>query len=452
MSDSDQQRRGRLAGALGFCWGVAVLAAHFSGVLEDFEELLRDRLLMLPAPAVQKDPRLALIAIDRIPSDRPWPWPRLDYALLLRGLLPYAPENVVFEMLLNDRDTQYSAFDNSFAAAVGRQGRVAFAGAVMVRDDGAPLPARLPVLQAAPGAGRLPPFGSVLWPLETFSDASAVGAINLLPEEGGRIRRVPLVFRLRNQIVPSLILQAVADRLGADLSKSILRPGDSIDLRNAQGLELQRIPIDDEGRLRVRFRRQEPAVWTAAFDNVLLYADQLERGLQPERNLRELRGRQVWIGRTDRQGSETLMTPGGPIAPVELQMLAVSKILSRDYLRPVPAAPTAAFFLLFAVLLAPLFVRWGTGTALAIIGASTWTVVEGAILGLRLQNWIFPIIGFVLLAGGLLVVGYATRHWEWESSPPDEDKNQLPLDFKGDKLKPEVVRPSFWDRKKNKSA
>jgi adenylate cyclase len=448
MTDSDQQRRGRLAGALGFCWGVAVLAAHFSGVLEDFDELLRDRLLMLPARAVQTDTRLALIAIDRIPSDRPWPWPRLDYALLLRGLLPYAPENVVFEMLLNDRDTQYSAFDSSFAAAVSRQGRVTFAAAAMVRNDGAALPEQLPKLQAEQGTGRLPQFGSVLWPLETFSDASAVGITNLLPEESGRIRRIPLVFRLRNHLVPSLILQAAADRWGADLSKSVFNPGESMLLRNAQGRELQRIPVDDEGRLLVRFRQQEPAVWTAAFDNVLLYADQSDRGLQPERNLRELRGRQVWIGRTDRQGSEILLTPAGPISPVELQMLAVSKILSRDFLRPVPAGATAAFFLLFAVLLAPLFVRWGAGPAVAMVGASAWVVIEGAILGLRLQNWTFPIVGFVLLAAGLFVVGYATRHWEWESLPASEDKNQLPLDFKEGSKKREGVRPSFWSRKK----
>jgi len=115
----DTIKRYWLAAGLGSLWAAFLLIAQFGGVFDGLEEPLLDWRQSLPSlrPRLNSQNQLALVAIDYIPADRPWPWPRLDYVILLRSLLPYAPKSIVFETLLHDRDTRYSAFDSSFAVS-----------------------------------------------------------------------------------------------------------------------------------------------------------------------------------------------------------------------------------------------------------------------------------------------------------------------------------------------
>src|SRR5208283_561240 len=141
--DAHQDRRVALAAGLALLWGIFTLLAQLSGALDAFEEPLLDcrhSLHSLPAPPSDQ---LALIAIDNIPSVRPWPWSRLDYSLALRSLIDYAPQSVVFEMNLNDRDTEYTSFDDTFSHIVQRANTVVFAATVLTPSGAAPLPANL---------------------------------------------------------------------------------------------------------------------------------------------------------------------------------------------------------------------------------------------------------------------------------------------------------------------
>ena len=230
-----RDRRVALAAGLALLWGTFALLAQLSGALDAFEEPLLDwRLSLHSYPAPPSD-QLALIAIDNIPPDRPWPWSRLDYSLELRSLIDYAPQSVVFEMNLNDRDTEYTSFDDTFSHVVQRANRVVFAATVLMTPKTEPLPTKLDTIPFHGSTRLVPHFGSAIWPLDTFAGDSSVGINNLESESGLRLRRLPLIFMLEDKMIPSLVLQAAAQYLGADFSASEVQMGRAILLRRKDG-------------------------------------------------------------------------------------------------------------------------------------------------------------------------------------------------------------------------
>jgi adenylate cyclase len=425
-SDPDQKRRVALAAGLALLWGIFTLLAQLSGALDAVEEPLLDwRLSIDPAAAAPSD-QLALIAIDNVPPDRPWPWSRLDYSLALRSLIDYAPQSVVFEMNLNDRDTEYTSFDDTFSHIVQRANTVVFAATVLTPPGAAPLPAKLGSLPFLGSKRQVPRFGSAIWPLDTFAGDSPVGVNNLESESGMRLRRLPLVFLLDGKMIPSLVLQAAAQFLGADLGSSEVQVGRAIFLRNKDGKLLRAVPIDDEGRMRIRYHQGPVASWQASFDNIMLYDDQLQHGITPERDLRKLVRRQVWIGRTDPHERERFKTAVGQLSRVEIQLQAERTILNQDYVRPLPPMILAALYLLIAIGGAAGVIRFGLihAAAMLVVLASFW--FESSILAFRVYNVILPLPSFAMLIGGAYAVGILASFWDLE---PDEDSRQLPSEI-----------------------
>ena len=151
---------------------------------------------------------------------------------------------------------------------------------------------------------------------------------------------------LNGKMIPSLVLQAAAQYLGADLAASEIQIGRAIFLRRKDGKLLRTVPIDDEGRMRVRFHQGPPASWQASFDNIMLYDDQIQHGITPDHDLRDLVAAQVWIGRTDPGERERFKTAVGELSRVEVQLQAERTILDQDYVRPLPPMILAALYLL----------------------------------------------------------------------------------------------------------
>jgi adenylate cyclase len=424
--DPHQKRRVTLAAGLALLWGAFTLLAQLSGALDDFEEPLLDWRISLNAYPTPPSDQLAFIAIDNIPSDKPWPWSRLEYSLALRSLIDYAPQSVVFEMNLNDRDTEYTSFDDEFSHIVQRANTVVFASTMLTPAATAPLPANLHAIPVQGSLRQVPRFGSAIWPLDTFAGDSPVGANNLESESGLRARRLPLVFLLDGKMIPSLVLQAAAQFLGADLAASEVQVGRAIFLRRTDGKLLRTVPIDDEGRMRIRYHLGAPASWQASFDNVMLYDDQIQQGIKPDHDLRSLIRRQVWIGRTDPGERERFKTAVGELSRVEVQIQAERTILDQDYVRPLPPMILAALYLLIGIGGAAAVIRFGLvhAAAMLIVLASFW--FESAILAFRLYNVILPLPSFAMLLLGTYAMGLLALYWDLE---PEEDSKQLPLDI-----------------------
>jgi adenylate cyclase len=424
--DLHQKRRVALAAGLALLWGIFTLLAQLSGALDTFEEPLLDWRLSLHSYPAPPSNQLALIAIDNIPADRPWPWSRLEYSLALRSLIDYAPQSVVFEMNLNDRDTEYTSFDLAFSHIVQRANTVVFAATVLTPPKSTPLPAKLGSLPFHGNMRLVPRFGSAVWPLDTFAGDSPVGVNNLESESGLRLRRLPLVFMLDGKMVPSLVLQAAAQFLGADLASSEVQVGRAILLRRKDGKLLRTVPIDDEGRMRIRYHQGPGTSWQASFDNIMLYDDQLQHGLTPDHDLRNLIRRQVWIGRTDPGEQERFKTAVGQLSRVEVQIQAERTILEQDYVRPLPPMILAALYLLIGIGAAVAVIQFGPihAAAMLVILASFW--FESSILVFRVYNVILPLPSFALLIFGAYAVGILASYWDLE---PEEDPRQLPLEI-----------------------
>jgi adenylate cyclase len=416
---TDESRRVALAAGLTILWCVFTLLAQFSGALSEFEQPFLDWCQTLNAYPLPPSDQLALISIDTIPPDRPWPWSRLDYSLVLRSLIDYGPQSVVFEMSLNDRDTDYTSFDDTFSHIVERANTVIFAATAMTdRDPVTPLPARLGEIPFHGGARQVPRFGSAIWPLTTFAGDSPVGVNNVQAEMGLRLRRLPLVFMLDGRMVPSIVLQSAVQLLGADLPSSDVQIGRAIFLRRKDGKLLRTIPIDDQGRMRIRFHTGPATSWEASFDNVMVYDDQLQHGIAPDRDLRLLARRQVWIGRTDDADRERFTTPLGKLNRVQVELQAERTILDQDYVRPLPPMILAALYILIAIGGAVSVIRLGPRNAaiLTLIFTAFW--FELALLAFRLYNVILPLPSFAMLIFGTYSMGLLALYWDLEPELP----------------------------------
>ena len=422
--DPNQKRRVALAAGLSLLWSSFALLAQFSGALDAFEEPLLDWRQSLASYHAKPSDQLALIAIDTIPADRPWPWSRLDYSLVLRGLIDYAPQSVVFDMNLNDRDTNYTSFDTTFSHIVERANTVVFAATALMSKDSATPPARLDSIPFHGPTRLVPHFSSAIWPLETFAGASPVGTNNLESESGFRLRRLPMVFLLNQKMIPSLALQATVQFLGADLSSSEVEVGRAIFLHRKDGKLLRTIPIDDEGRMRIRYHPGPATSWQTSFDNVTVFDDQIQHGLTPELDLRNLARRQVWIGRTDAAQRERFNTAVGKLSRVEVELQAERTILDQDYVRPLPPMILAALYLLIGIGAATALIRLGPvhSAALLMVCLAFW--FESSTLAFRLYNVILPLPSFAMLIFGAYIAGLLSLYWELE---PETDPRQLPL-------------------------
>ncbi len=424
--DPNQKRRVSLAAGLALLWGIFTLFAQLSGALDTFEDPLLDWRLSLSSNPAPPSDQLALIAIDTIPPDKPWPWSRLEYSLALRSLIDYAPQSVVFEMNLNDRDTEYTSFDDEFSHIVQRANTVVFASTVLMAPTSNPPPRKLTSIPAVGNMHQVPRFAAAIWPLDTFAGDSPVGVNNIQSESGFRLRRLPLVFMLNGKMIPSLVLQSAAQFLGADLASSEVQVGRAIFLKGKEGKLIRTVPIDDEGRMRIRYHAGPAVSWQATFDNIMLYDDQLQQGIKPEHDPRALARRQVWIGRTDPGERERFKTPVGQLSRVEVELQAERTILNQDYVRPLPPMILAALYLLVAIGGAVAVIRFGFvhAAAILVVVASFW--FESAILAFRVYNVILPLSSFAMLIFGAYSVGILAFYWDME---PEEDSSQLPLEL-----------------------
>lgn len=413
-----EKRRLRIAGLLAVLWSLLLAIFVYHGLFSEWEEKVARWEDFLPAES--KSSHFALIAIDHIPADRPWPWPRLEYALCLRGLLAQLPQSVVFEVLLNEKGVKMSSFDQTFASLVRRINHVCFAAdALLGERQGEPLPSGAVRLRDPAKLDKLTEYRSVIWPAATFVGESPVGLANL-EAASGEVRSLPLVFRVKDALVPSLALQAAAVSLGADLSQASVHLGDAIVLRGPRGKRIRTIPVDADGRIALRYRRSPKTIPRVDYDGYLVYANQANRGRLSDDELPPLRGRQVWIGVTDGTIVPKIATPAGPMTPVELQMQITQQIVEGEFIRPVPWFLTVAMAFALCLWGARLFVRLPAFGAIAAIGLLFAGTVAVSFVTFFFVGLALPLCTLFLSALGAVISGTAVRLWNF--SPLREER------------------------------
>ena len=282
-----------------------------------------------------KPPPLVFTEInDSSLKSEAWPWLPFDYALFFQALMPFDPAVVACEPVLHwstegsDRTTQY---DRMLTELMRRAPKVLLGARLGQREDPDMLELqRTPLLPHIFGdTSSLLQYSLVEdEPEEQFSLTARIGFTNLDSAQN-HVRRVPLVFLYRGQVVPSFALQAMMLWLQLTPDDVAVEVGKRISLGNK--IE---VPIDDRGMVLADFGAP---ITKFGVDDLLLAAEQTSAKLPVAVPVREIKDNIVLLARTD-SGSDSLRLPDGTVAsPGEVIAATIATIQQQTFIRRVGA-------------------------------------------------------------------------------------------------------------------
>ena len=307
------------------------LALFLSGALDPFELKAYDLFSRLCNPAtVSSD--IVLVQIDQKSIDAlsgqqvNWPWPRQVYAPLVSYL---ARADAVFIDLLY---TEASAFgeedDRLFAEAVARAGNVHLpvfltaqprktsdAEAAFLRRIALPTGAPRPQLSYSSAVMPIPPL---------LAAARGGGNVMMKPDPDGVYRRLPLLFGMGSETVPTLVLGNLLRQKVVGSAEGRLMAGTAP------------IPLVD-GRLLLRYSTA-PAPFPAlsASEVIAAYLDE-QAGTAPKIPRDYFKGKQVIIGPTAAGLYDLKPTAVTPVATgMEIHATLLENLLHRGFITPLP--------------------------------------------------------------------------------------------------------------------
>jgi adenylate cyclase len=416
---------------------LAVFGADIGGTASWLRGILFDR-YQLSSPRTYQDTRavsgypVRVLDVDGASIARfgPWPWPRSRMVGLLgamkdqgvsvvvlltpfdkpdpaspKSLLPLVPPGPSFDAARTALEHMPSP-DNALVSALA--GVRSVTGFVL----GAAQPARLLALKSTvTSTGTLNSFGHVRafdqasGPLPAIAAASAgVGALNLDVGSDGKVRRMPLVFRLGDKAVPSIDAEMLRLTLGRD---SIILKSDEGNNGLIGGRPGFASVETAHGNLATA---PDGSIWIdyagPSSERNVSAAALADKTLPPQ----SLRDAVVYVGAPD----DLVDTPMGlrPVAEVHAEA-AENLLLGVALRRPASAAQSElACLLLFGVgcafLMARLGVRWAGLYVAGMIAALTY-------VSWRLyldQRVLFDALGPSLGLAAVWTTGAGARVWE----------------------------------------
>ncbi len=307
-----------------------------------------------------------------------WPWPRTRIADLVQRLHDAGAKVIAFDVLLAEpdrtsprtmaelwHDPQVSRVlkrlpdhDEILARALPGVGVVL--GTLFsnsgVAASGQASPAALPALpyrvirkghdeSEQDPAQWLHKFDTAIWPLPLLSaSASGLGAINFVPDPDGVVRRVPMLVRLGDQVVPSLSAEALRVYQGeANLivsTKDVANPMDA-------GIQSVRIgqmvlPTDDKAEIWLQYSHDRTTKFISAAHVLKGTAD-----------VNRIKGNIVLVGTSAHGLLELRYDPWGELMPgVRAHAMALEQMLTGQYLeRPSGSNVAEALLLLVGSLI-----------------------------------------------------------------------------------------------------
>lgn len=359
---------------------------------------LRDSLAADGAAVVAFDVMFAepdRTSLDQIAAHLPAP----TAAALTRAIGPLISNDALFAQSIAQAPTVLAT---TFTGETAPAALSAKAGFAIAGDDPRPF------LNGFTGAvGNLPQFTGA---------AAGIGSINWIPDRDQVVRRVPLMFRLGDTIVPSLAAEALRVAQGAStyVLKSSNANGETAYGRQT-GLNHIRIgaveiPTDADGGIWVQFRPARPDSFIPAW-----------KVLEGKINPGDLAGRIVLVGTSAPGLIDLRATPlDEAVAGVEVHSQVIEQILSQkfltrpDYAHALELFVTVVLGALLAFLLprTPALVAAPIGGAIIlVIPALGWIAYD--FMGL-LFDPLYPVFSLFLLIAGS--TAYLYRRTEQQRS------------------------------------
>ncbi len=349
-------------------------------------------------PRLYEDAGVRILDIDDASLAKlgQWPWPRTQVARVVRRLTQLGAAAVAFDIVFSEPDRttpkqmlplwseradagllrgilrKYPDHDDVLAAAIAESNVVA--GSALVAADNGNLPSKKSSFAAAgdPPLPYLYAFKGAVVNLPAIERAAkGSGSFNTIAEPDGIIRRVPLLFRAGDRMIPSLAAEALRVAQGAS-NIYVKSSGASGERSFGAHTGISKIkigalvvPTDAHGRVWLYFTDTAPQrtipVWRI-----------FERDFDPA----PLAGNIVFMGTSAAGLMDQRHTPLNPLTPgVEVHAQVTEQILLQKFLLRPDWADGAelAFLVVFGVLLILLMRRLGAagGAAVALLTAGS---------------------------------------------------------------------------------
>lgn len=337
--------------------------------------------LFLPAMAAPATvpPLPVLVTIEDLAGE-PWPWPRLDLTLVLRAVSPYRPSPVGLLLPLDAPDALEPVQDDQLGRALASFDSPVLP-AVAFREEVRGEKLELPTLPHRGSLRGIRSAESLLAPEESLRRPARISAWKVTSEADRHVHRLPLIFRQGERAVPSWLLDMYARALGADLTKSEFS-GRTLILRDDQGRDLQKIPVDLRGSVPVDWNSPDPAPVKMEIRSVVLASEQERIGVTPVHDLTALTKKPLIVAGTLPEVDPAIDSPWGQKSLVD----AVLRTWTRLASGPIPVLHPPRWLILGCVLGAAtagifmprkILIRLGAaaGTALLVFGGG-WVAAK----------------------------------------------------------------------------
>ena len=406
-----------MARAFGIVITLGVILLFFTEVplLDQLELKTYDMRLKALPRSTPKHVTIAAIDEKSLRSVGRWPWSRATHAELVRKLDEAGARAIAFDIFFPERESPKA--DGQFASAIGASGKVVLGTVFFLSQEDVrnispkTIEAALRSIEPQaigdinvsgdPAAKFDMPevYGAIANIRELQTSAAHTGHVNVLQDADGVVRRAPLVLRHDGRYFPAFDAQVARLFLGAK--------GITLDLAEygVTGVKLgeREIPLDEDGRLLVRYRGSD-----GTFERVSI-ADILEG--KADNAL--LRDRVVLIGNTAQGIGDMRVTPYGRLFPgVEVRANIIESLLEGDVLhrpdwvRYVDAAGMLLIGIVMVGFFGRLGVAWQGVLAAALVAA--YLFIATALFrsqGLWL-NLVYPTLLIVLLFASATLVYY----------------------------------------------
>ncbi|WP_142235801.1 CHASE2 domain-containing protein [Allostella humosa] len=334
-----------------------------------------------------------------------WPWPRSVLADLSTRLTEAGAAVVVFDMLFAEPDRGErgadgaTASDRRFAEALSA-GRGVLGMVLVAEPTGAerPTKAGIAVVGAdpVPGLAQFPGAVGALAPLAAA--AKGEGAINVVPDRDGVVRRLPLFLAQGQRAIPSLSAEALRVAQGA--AGHVLRsePDGRITARIGNLM----VPLDARGEIWLRFAAAAEGARTPAW-----------QVLDGSGAAATMKGAIVLVGSSAAGLKDLRATPvAQAVAGVDIQAEAIAgMLLGQGLIRPTWAALAEAGYAALIVLLAMALAAWrglpaaAAATLAGLGGAAVTAALAFSGEGLLLDAS-YPMLAVLLAFAGQSAVLY----------------------------------------------
>lgn len=324
------------------------------GIFSTWQGKLSDKLFLKRQPSAE----ILLVAIDdkSLNAIGQWPWPRAVHAQFLNNLALASPKAVGYDIIFSEPSKLGAADDQKFSEALERL-------KVVLPVEGQPLAVE----------GESAATNNLVAPLPIFSiNAAKEAHVNVLADEDGVVRRLPVFIIFDGQQIPalSLALSELAD--GEQAAEVVGRAG-------------QFLKINYVGP-------------PGSFETIS-FSDLLDGQVAPE----FFNDKIVLVGATSADLHDNQMMPfslGQAMAGVEIHANALNTILGADWLREASSWNVLGFIFLLALAVGLIFSLTPRLWLAALLSFIVWLAyLLGALVSFGqglILNLVYPSLAFVV--------------------------------------------------------